>query len=80
MATWRDVPMVFLPRLRCCECGSLRTPLLTRSSDGGDGSVSRQYTCRECGARFVAVFDPQLPILGIPDVPVSTMHDERRDV
>lgn len=67
MTTWQNVPMIFLPRLRCPTCGTFRTPLNTRSEDGGDNSISRKYTCRECGCRFVAMFDPELPILGIGD-------------
>lgn len=70
MTRWRDVPMLFLPRLRCPSCGSLRTPLLVRSADGGDGSVSRKYVCRDCGRRFLCVLDPELPILGMSDSPL----------
>ncbi|NLX55707.1 MAG: hypothetical protein GXY58_11390 [Planctomycetaceae bacterium] len=70
MTRWQDVPMLFLPRLRCPSCGTFRTPLLTRSEDGGDNSVSRKYTCRECGTRFLVVFDPELPILGMNDSPL----------
>jgi DNA-directed RNA polymerase subunit M/transcription elongation factor TFIIS len=70
MTTWSDVPTLFLPRLRCPKCGTFRTPLLTRSADGGDNSISRKYTCRECGVRFLVVCDPELPILGMDDFPL----------
>lgn len=73
MTSWATETLIFIPRLRCPACGTFRTPLLTRSQDGGDNSVSRKYTCRECGFRFVAVFDPELPILGMDD------HERRYD-
>lgn len=74
MAAWNSEPMIFLPRLRCPRCGSLRTPLRIRSANGGDGSVSRKYICRDCGGRFLAVFDPQLPVLGMTENPLPTME------
>jgi transcriptional regulator NrdR family protein len=74
MTAWHDAPMIFLPHLRCPKCRTLRTPMLIRSASGGDGSRSRQYTCRECGVRFIAVIDPELPILGMDDFPLP--YDE----
>jgi hypothetical protein len=68
---WSEVPIVFIkapPRAQCQACGSLSTPTIVRSEQGGDGSVSRRAICRECSEPFLIVVepadDPEFPAAG----------------
>jgi len=47
---------IYFQRPRCPDCGSVKL-LAYRSTDNGDGSVTRYVRCADCGARFVLVVE-----------------------
>jgi len=53
---WRDAEYVFVTKLHCPYCHSLK-PIPIRVEKNGDGSTSRKYTCRVCSRRFVYVVE-----------------------
>lgn len=54
---WSEAPIIYLPIPTCPGCGTIRKPDIKHVDRAGDGSFSRQCVCRECGARFVLVFE-----------------------
>jgi hypothetical protein len=59
--SWANVPRVFITLPGCPFCGAVR-PILTKSDDNGDGSVTRKVICRQCSGRFKIVVE--LPEIG----------------
>lgn len=62
--SWQDAPLVFVVAPHCPRCLAPR-PIIIRSEQGGDGSVSRRCVCRSCSSRFVVVIE--LPGDGLPE-------------
>ena len=54
---WQDVPLVFVYRPACPQCGCERYIRL-RTYDGGDGSSSQRRVCTQCSNPYIAVFEP----------------------
>jgi hypothetical protein len=59
--SWADAPMVVITLPGCPWCGAVK-PILVRSEDNGDGSVTRKVICRQCSGRFKIVVE--LPEIG----------------
>lgn len=63
--SWQDAPLVFITAPHCPRCLAPR-PIIIRSEQGGDGSVSRRCVCRSCSSRFVLVVE--MPGDGLPKI------------
>ena len=61
---WSDVPCIFVEAPACPMCRMVR-PIIIRSEQNGDGSVTRKAVCRRCSARFKIVVE--LPEIGKQD-------------
>ncbi len=63
MIDWARQLTVFVELPACPFCGSLR-PILIRSEQNGDGSVTRKAICRRCSKPFKICAEPPE---GLPD-------------
>lgn len=61
---WADAPTASIIAPHCPLCLALR-PIIVRSEQNGDGSVTRKAVCRECSQRIKIVVE--LPIFGSAD-------------
>jgi hypothetical protein len=63
MIDWSAVPTVVTTAPHCPECFALR-PMVTRTDQNGDGTVTRKCICRECSLAFKIAVELPLPNSG----------------
>ena len=59
--SWTDAPCITVVAPACPICRALR-PIIVRTEQNGDGSVTRKSVCRRCSERFKIVVE--LPEFG----------------
>jgi thiol-disulfide isomerase/thioredoxin len=57
VTSWAEAEIVFLVAPHCPFCYSLR-PIIVRSEQAGDNSVTRRCVCRKCSKRFIIAVEP----------------------
>lgn len=57
MTAWSTAPTIFICAPACPHCGALR-PIIIRTEQNGDDTVTRRCVCRRCSTRFKVVIEP----------------------
>lgn len=68
--SWLTAPIVFVVAPACPLCRAPR-PIVVRSEQNGDGSVTRKAICRQCSTRFKICVE--LPEIGNHDFADATI-------
>jgi len=63
--SWQEAPIVHAEPPACPHCGMADVPIRTRTTNGGDSSLTWLAVCRHCSEPFNLVFDPP-ELAGLP--------------